>query len=345
MVRFQGAMTRSACRMDRVRRARVCAPLLAAFGGFALTACAVPDRVIGPDIEARRGAASRLISPLFALPGARLVPATDRAGTPLPRAGAAPFTSFIHPIAAAARGNDLYIADSGAGKIFRFDLALSVMTEVPSAPAALGARLAVGSDFSLYVLDQSRRRVLKLGRDGRVLAIFADALNLSRPIALAVDEPRGLVYVADELYRHLVAFHPLGAAGQVIHLRGDDRNRVMSIAAMAIAPDAIHVSDASCRCVAVVARDGSVRATYGHQEIGQPGAIAIDRHGRVFVADVFDGSVKVFAAGRLIDHVPAAVLGVREVSDLSVSEYRLLVADGAGARVAVMRIARPRDGE
>jgi hypothetical protein len=330
-----------------VRTATACrgAPLLAAFASLALTACAVDDRASASGGETRRAAPAHVLSPLLALPGARLVPATERTGAPLPRAGPAPMTPFVHPVAAATLGNDLYIADSGAGKVFRFDFTLNVMAAVQSAPAALGTRLAIGSDYSLYVLDQPRRRVLKLGRNGQLLATYADSVDLNRPTAVVVDDARGQVLVADALYHHLVAFHPLGGGAHVIPLRGDERNRVMNITAMTMGRDAIHISDASCRCVAVVARDGSVRATYGHHEIGQPGAIAIDRHERVYVADVFDGSIKVFAAGRLIDAVPAAVLGVREVSDLSVRESRLVVTDGAGARVVVMRITPPRQGE
>jgi hypothetical protein len=206
---------------------------------------------------------------------------------------------------------------------------------------APAARLAVGADFSLYVIDPAGRRILRFGRNGQLLATYADGVNLTRPIALAVDDVRGQVFVADGLYPQLIAFHPLGRAAEVIVLRGDERNRVLGITALALTRDAIHISDPLCRCVAVVARDGVVRATYGHHDIGQPGAIAIDRHQRVFVADVFDRSIKVFVGGRLIDHIPANALGVREVSDLSVSESRLVIADGAGARVVVMRIVPP----
>lgn len=317
--------------------------LAAALAGPVLAGCAVQDGAPGAD--ARRPAPSPLLSPLLALSGARLAPAADRAGTPLPRAGAAPLVPFIQPTAAAALGNDLYVADGGAGKVFRLDLALEVMVAVESVPAVPGVRLAAGADFSLYVLDPTRRRVVRLGRDGRMLTAFADEQNLGRPVAFAVDEARGQVLVADALYRQLVAFHPLGGGNRVIPLRGDERHRVMSIAAIALAREAIHISDPSCRCVAVASLDGTVSSTYGHQRIGQPGPIAADRHGRVFVADLFDASIKVFAAGRLIDDIPAAALGVREVRDLSVSESRLVVADGAGARVVVLRIAPPRREE
>ena len=346
MVTFRHVMMRAVYGTVRTARLRRCVPsLAAALASLALAACVVQTGATRVGGEAGRAAPTHVLSPLLTLTGARLAPAVNPTGTPLPGSGAAPFTPFIHPVAVATRGNDLYIADAGAGKVFRFDLALSVMAVVQPAPAALGTRLAAGSDFSLYVLDQPRRRVLKLGRNGQLLATYADARDLAQPVALVVDDVRGEVLVADQLYRQLVAFHPLGGAAHVIFLRGDDRNRVMNITAIGLARDAIHISDALCRCIAVVGRDGVVHATYGHHEIGQPGTIAIDRHERAFVADVFDHSVKVFAAGRLIDTVPAVALGLREVSDLWVNESRLVVADGAGARVAVVQIAPPRQGE
>lgn len=289
--------------------------------------------------------AIQVLHPSLTLSGARLAPAVDRTGTALPFTGAAPFSAFIHPVAAAMRGNDLYIADSGAGRVLRFDLASDVMVAVPRAPVASGIRLVVGADYSLHVLDQARRRVLKLGRNGELLATYSEARDLVQPIALVVDDVRGEVIIADQLYRHFVVFHPLGGAARVIYPKGDDRNRVMSISAIALGKDAIHVSDPLCRCIAVVARDGAVRATYGHQELGQPGAIAIDRHERVFVADAFSQSVKLFVSGRLMGDISAAILGVREVADLSTNESHLVVTDGIGARVAVMRIAPPSPGE
>jgi hypothetical protein len=91
----------------------------------------------------------------------------------------------------------------------------------------------------------------------------------------------------------------------------------------------------------VVDRDGTVRDTYGHQDLAQPGAIAVDRFDRVYVADVFDRSIKMFSGGRMIASIPASEVGALEVSDLSINESNLLLADGAGARVIVLRIVPP----
>lgn len=315
---------------------------IAAAATFVLAACVAQDS--GPRVSDVHGPATpaRLLVPLQVIAAARLAPGVDRTGTPLPRSGVAPLTSFIQPAAVAMAGNDFYIADSGARRLYRLDAALASMAVVQSAPVALGVRIAVGHDFSLYVLDPRARAVLRLSRDGRVLARYADSVNLSQPVAFAIDAARGDVLVADRLFNLLVEFHPLAGARQVIPLRGDDRNRVMSVVAIALAGGTIQVSDALCRCVHVVDREGRVRESFGHGELDQPGAIAVDRHARTFVADAFRNSLKVFIAGRLVYEASAATLGVAQISDFAVDEDRLVVADGVGARVVVLRIAAPQ---
>jgi len=283
-----------------------------------------------------------LVTPWLSLTGARLAPAADATGTPSLGSGPLAFHRFVHPTSAAVHGNDVYIADSGAGAVFRFDIALGAMTPLKGIQAHGTTRVFAAGDFSLYVLDAQNRRVQRFARSGQLLATYGDGINLVRPVDIAVDDADGRVLVADGAFNQLVAFHPLGRASYVVPLRGNERNRVLSIGAIAIGRDALYVSDPACRCIARVARDGTVLDTFGHQVIGQPGALAVDRHRRVFVADRFDRSLKVFMDGRLIFNLPAAALGLQQVGDLRISEDQLALADGAGARVELLRIAPPQ---
>lgn len=293
---------------------------------------------------ARQDAAQALVTPWFTVTGARLTASADPTGMPALRSGPAPFTRLIHPVAVAALGNDVYIADAGAGRVYRFDPALNIMTALAGVPVHPGTRLAVGSDFSLYVLDPVQRRVRQFARNGQPVATFGDAINLGRPVAMIADAARGLLLVADGLYNQIVAFHPLGRASYVIALRGDNRNSVLRIAAFAQGADAFYVSDPLCQCIARVARDGAVLDTFGHHQIGQPGAIAVDGHQRVFVADAFNASVKVFQRSVLIREFAAGTLGLAGISDLWISDGLLYIADGAGARVAALRLMTPHGG-
>jgi hypothetical protein len=294
------------------------------------------------------GAADPLLAPWILLNGARVAPAADATGTPSLSAGPLAFHRFVHVAAAAARGNDLYVVDAGAAKIFRYDIGLGVMTPVPGAPAQHATRVLVGGEFSLYVLDAQSRRVLRFSRSGQALATYAAGSDLARPVDFALEEPGGVLLVADGVLNQIVAFHPLGRAARVLAPRGDERERLRSVAALAAGAGALYVSDPACGCLVRLAPEGAVLDTFGHQAVFQPGPIAVDRHGRVFVADRFDQTLKVFVDGRLVRSLPAAALGLGQLGDVRIAGDWLVLSDGPSARVELLRIAppgaRPRSG-
>ncbi len=307
---------------------------LAALGAVALLAACAAER------PALRTDAQAILEPWLSLAGARVAQAADAAGTPLVAGAALPFQHFGHVASAAASGNDLYVADAAGAAVYRVDLGLRLMIRVGDIPARTGTRVLVGGDRSLYVLDAQNRRVLRLSREGRLIATYAAPLDLARPVDLALEEPAGVVLVADSVNHQIVAFHPLGGGARVITLRGD-AHRVAAIAGLAAGTDALYLSDPSCGCIARVARDGTVLDAFGHGALAQPGPIAVDRHGRVFVADVFDRTLKVFVAGRLARTWPAPALGLERIEDLRIAEDRMALAGGASQRAVLLRILEP----
>ena len=58
--------------------------------------------------------------------------------------------------------------------------------------------------------------MLHYARSGQLPGSFSDDLNLGCPVDVALDETRGRMLVADAMYNHLAAFHPLGRASYVI---------------------------------------------------------------------------------------------------------------------------------
>jgi len=239
----------------------------------------------------------------------------------------------------AGRGPETYIADIGSGAVYRYDSRFNVMVALPGILAQTGIQLHVAADFSLYMLDPPRRRVLHYARSGQLLGTFSEDLNLGRPVDVALDEVRGRVLVADGMYNHLVAFHPLGRASYVIPLRGGAGERVFGIAAMAIGAEGIFLSDPLCGCIAQVSLDGEVLGTFGQHELNQPGPVAVDRDHRVFVIDTFDGSLKVFLHGELIHDLAAGELGLQGINDLWVGDGEIVLSSGTGAGVSIMRLA------
>ena len=278
------------------------------------------------------GASAQLLAPRLSLPGARVSSVMDATGSPSARSGVAGFQRFVHPASVAGRDSDIYIADVGSGSVYRYDARFGLMTPLRGIRAQTGIQIHVGRDLSVYVIDQPGRRVLHYARSGQLLATFSNDLDLARPVDVAVDEARARVLVADGMFNHLVAFHPLGRASYVIPLRTGPGERVFGISAMAIGADGIFLSDPVCGCVAQVSPEGAVLGTFGHHEIEQPGPIAVDRDQRVFVVDALDGSLKVFSRGELVHDLPSSELGLQKLNDVWVNDGSIILSDRSEER-------------
>jgi len=308
-----------------------------------LGACATAPREVPPALRGGVAAGQSAVlqrpslAPWLSLTGARQVAAGDRTGTPAPTAGALGYTRFIRPVALAAHGSDLVILDAGAATAYRYDAALNLMVALRGIPVHQGTQLALGADFSLYVIDPPGRRVLRVARTGQQVAQYG-AADLQRPVDVAVDDTRGLVYVADGGYNQLLAFHALGGAATVIHLRGGSGARLQTVGNIALGPDAIYVADPLCRCIGRVGYGGGVLGTFGHDALGAPGPLAVDRYQQVFVIDQFERALKVFHQGRLIDTLPARRFGMQQIDDVWINGNVLYLADGLSGRVEAQRI-------
>lgn len=313
-----------------------------------LAACAGPPRAAPPSLSG--GAADPrapapltvALTPLYSINGARLAVGSDRTGTPSAAAGAQGYTRFMRPLAIAARGGDVVILDSGAGAAYRYDAAQGSMSALRGVPLHPDTQLALGADYSLYVIDAPGRRVLRLARNGRSVATYSDPANLQRPVDVAVDDARGLVIVADGGYNQLLAFHALGGAATIIHVRGAAGTGLQAVGALALGPDAIYVTDPLCRCIGRVGYNGGVLGLFGQNALGQPGALAVDRLARVFVIDQFERAIKVFHQGRLLDTLPARRFGMQQIDDIWIDENLLYVVDGLSAKVEVLRVSAAR---
>ena len=85
---------------------------------------------------------------------------------------AGPFTPLRGPVAVAAMGPDVYVADAGLGLLLRVDQVANRLTPFGPRGVQPGTRLAADVDGSLYVLDPASRRLQRFARDGRLLQSF-----------------------------------------------------------------------------------------------------------------------------------------------------------------------------
>ncbi len=195
--------------------------------------------------------------------------------------GAPGYLYLAFPNALASRGGYVYIADSGLGRVVRYDLATGRYAKLM--PAGNSAQLAIGADLSLYVLDPACQCVRRYSRSGQQLQAFADALNLVAPVDLALDERRNVLWVLDGTYGQLVGFNPFGRVMRVLSLARAGLVQGMPVA-MARTAGGFLVIDRGARRVLALDEEGRVTRTLGQDTLGDPIAVVQDSQGRILVA-------------------------------------------------------------
>lgn len=295
---------------------------LAAAGIFLLGACG------GSSVAPAAGTPARpALHPVRGLLGARIALKVDAMGTPLPGAYG-PYQPFVFPVAVAVGPLDIFIADAGVGRIFRYDRALDALFVMPGR-AHHGTRLQAGSDGSVHVLDPPGAEISRYGRAGNVLPALLPAVPTSSYRDFAVDPVTGRGFAIDVANLRIDRIEPHGrlAVPEIERHQGT---------ALAIDRGSLFLADAGCRCI-VEWRDGRVLRELAPGELSQPRALAADR-GRLYALDAFDRSICIVFAGGVLRMRPEE-LGLVAPEAIAAAEGLLYVADGAGHAIAVFRPA------
>lgn len=118
-------------------------------------------------------------------------------------------------------------------------------------------------------------------------------VRLQRPYGIAVDS-QGRIYVADGYLRAVFVFD---LARHQVETRGGSGQAVFAlpVGVSLDEQDRLFVSDSFNHTITCFAPDGKVLAQFGHDELGRPGGIAVDRkRQRLYVADAKANRVAVF---------------------------------------------------
>lgn len=247
------------------------------------------------------------------------------------------------PVAVAAQGNDVFIADLALRQVLKFDRGTQragVFVTVPR--MTIDTRLFLDRALSLYVTVPLSGEVTQFNLDGRPVRRFASGEVVSNPVATVVDDLRGEILIADQLSARIGVFNRNG--GLVRTIGADTTSgavRFASISAMAIAGDQLYVVDRLEGQVSALGLNGSFRYAFGDDELTAPSAIAADRDNRVFVADRDDASIKVYRGGQmqnLIGGGGSSGIAYRGISSLWASDDSLYVADAERGTVDILDV-------
>ncbi|MBI4984560.1 MAG: hypothetical protein HZC24_04245 [Rhodocyclales bacterium] len=276
---------------------------------------------------ARRGDA--LLEPLFSIAGARLIARMDVAGGAAPGA-IGPHVPLLFPVAVAAAFNDIYIADAGAARLYRYDRALDAMAVLPETRIGPATRLQAGADGSIYVLDPFVGEIRRYTRGGRPLPPLRPRLATSRYSDFALDAATGKIYAVDSAQLAIDEIQPLGQLAI-------EYQRIEEPGPIAADGRGLYLGSAACGCVGEWIR-GRPGRRFGAGQLRQPLALAL-LGPQLFALDGVDRSV-VLAHEAGVDALTPAALGLLQPESLAAAGGLLLVADGAGRRVTAFRPRR-----
>jgi len=292
-----------------------------------------------PETEVRRRAPDTggILTPWTTITGgwrvASDVPVPLRASRPVVR------EMLRRPVGVAVRGDTVMIADAGAGTLWRYDRtrdALLAVAPFSGHAAEQGVSMQIDADFSTWIALPAEHAVVQFDANGRVLRRFRDDVNAARPVALALRPERGEVLVADGASAHVVAFNRFGKAFRY-HQAG--ATPLQSVAALSWGPLGLYVLDRLAQQVVVLGARGEIVALVGENQLVQPRAMAVDRAGRVFVADEADQRIKIFRGAQLIGSHGGPQFG--RIESLAFDANLLHAADSVNASIHVLLVAPP----
>ncbi|MFQ5470103.1 MAG: hypothetical protein ACE5EH_07315 [Gammaproteobacteria bacterium] len=252
---------------------------------------------------------------------------------------------LVNPVAVAARGNFVYIVDSGREQLLRYEHGIERFTEVLDLRDVVSGEVSdiyLAGDLSFYLTDTLAGRVLRFDRNGVQQQVIQDTLNLRRPVAVSVDEETGYVYIADASRDHIVVFNQLGALLGSIGQRGRGQGTFLNITSMAISDRGIYVGTRFDDRVQMFHKDGTYLKSFQKNTITFPTAIAVDKDDNEYVSDYIDNTIKVYREGRLVNKIGGTGSGpsrFKRITDLWIDGGFLYVADSLNARIQILRIS------
>jgi DNA-binding beta-propeller fold protein YncE len=208
---------------------------------------------------------------------------------------------LIRPTGVAEREDILYVADPGAQAIWIFDLPQRRFTKIHRAgntPLASPVAIAVRSDGAVFIADSSLRKIFLLDREGKLLQTFPED-GLERPAALAYDDNRGRLYVADSAAHRIIGYSG-GAQILAWGKRGSADGEFNFPTHLALDQSgALLVTDALNFRIQAFDQEGKFLWKMGHHgdssgNLAAPKGVATDSQGHLYVVDALFDAVQIF---------------------------------------------------
>jgi len=233
--------------------------------------------------------------------------------------------------AVAARGGNVFIVDTAARGVVRFDPAMTRAEFLYPLADPNTRGLHVTRDLVVYVIDRAERAIVELSSSGTPRRRYSEPGLLPAPVDLTLTNWDSTLVVADELTGQLVVFDSMAGPSGVLGANIAGPRLASSLQAISGGQHGVYVLDPGLQEVAQFDLAGRPLGSYGEDHLLAPAALAVDECGRVFVADghrdgLFVGLGGVFGRGMraAVDPVVSAA-----VTDLWIDGDELYIAAGA----------------
>ncbi|MDS4015279.1 MAG: hypothetical protein RKP46_13180 [Candidatus Accumulibacter sp.] len=276
--------------------------------------------------ESVREATGGLLTQMRSLTGAQILTKTTQTGMPSGRSSLGGFVPFVFPVAVAATPLDIYVADAGAGRLYRYDPALNAMAVFP-VPVTPQTRLAAGLDGSILVVTPQAGFPLRFDRAGNPLQQINANTGSDHYDDATIDPVSGRFYALDRIQRRIDEIHPVGRVGVVLA----DRQMPDNPVSLAMDRRMLFVSSRACACVVQIDRQtGRQQAII--EDLKDMAALAAGG-GWVAVADSVQRHLFIYRDGMLRGEPSYESLRLANPQGVAIVNDSLYVADGAGRRV------------
>lgn len=244
-----------------------------------------------------------------------------------------PMTLFVFPIAVAATGMDIYIADAGLGALFRYDPGLDSMAAIPGVRITQQSRIAALPDGSVVVANGSAAPARRFARGGRAMQGIDPQLGAAFYDEVVGDANSGRFYGLDRVQGRLEEIMPHGRGATVL-----PPGLVPDLPqSMAMDNRRLYVAGRGCGCVVAIDLFGGRSKEIVAEDLVNVGAMAAG-DGWLVVADGMERQLRLYRDGALRADPGFAELRLVNPQGMSIANNMLYVADPGSRRIASFRL-------
>ena len=256
-------------------------------------------------------------------------------------------TPLDTPASVASRGGLIYFYDAGLNEVYQYEQASQkakpISTRLKKAVSGSRDLKLYVSDFQeLFVLDTVGGHIMQYDVFGNLIQTYADRLNLNAPQAMCINPANRHRFIADKYYSHVIEFGVGGAPVALHGLRESGRTRAGAhIIDMACDDTSFYVLSSLDKEIKRFDYQGRLVENIKRTQVRHPAAIALDNKGRLYVADDFDDTIKIYLHGKYTQTFGGTGSGIgyfRQIKDLWFDELYLSVADSANGRIQVFQV-------